>query len=295
MNAFLTEDTHVGTLSAMIQKLPIATNALRRKILEMAFKAKGGHVAGALSVVDIVAILYDRILRVDPANPASPERDYFILSKGHACLAQYVVLAEKGFFTKETLETFVKPGTKLAGHATMGLPGVEASTGSLGHGLPMSVGLAYGLKFDKKPNRVFVILSDGECQEGSTWEAIMSASSFNLDNLVAIVDYNKMQSCGPVKDVLPSFEPFRQKWEAFGWAVREVDGHDQDALTEAFSAVPFRQGKPSLVIAHTVKGKGVSYTENVPIWHFRAPNPEEYALAMRELADGPEEDPRAHA
>lgn len=266
---------------------PLTTKgkALRRQILEMAHRVGGAHVAGAFSCLDIVFTLYDRILRTDSTKPDWAERDYFILSKGHACLAQYVVLADKGFFPKEELTTFVQPGTRLAGHATRGLPGVEASTGSLGHGLPIAVGLAYAAKQDARANRAFVILSDGECQEGSTWEAIMSASSFKLDNLVAIVDYNKLQSCGPVKDVLPSFEPLKEKWETFGWEAREVDGHDTVALTDLLSAVPFVPGKPSVVIAHTTKGRGVSFMENVPIWHFRAPNADELRQALGELAE----------
>lgn len=265
-------------------KLPTRANELRKRILEVIYNAGGGHIAGAFSAVEIISTLYGRILNVDPKNPDWPGRDYFVLSKGHSCMAQYVVLAELGFFPDAYLDTFVKPGTKLAGHVTRGLPGIELSTGSLGHGFPMSVGIAYGLQFDKKPNRVFAVLSDGECQEGSTWEAAMSASSFDLDNLVAIVDYNKYQSCAPVIEVLKSFEPFAEKWRAFGWEVREVDGHDPDALTDVLKSVPFTKGKPSVVIAHTIKGKGVSYIECVPMWHYRAPNDEEYKIALDELS-----------
>ncbi|MBI1975245.1 MAG: transketolase [Parcubacteria group bacterium] len=255
----------------------------RAKIIDMAVRSGSAHIAPAFSVMEIVYTLYTKILRVDPKNPKWEDRDRFILSKGHGGLALYMVLAHLGFFPKEWLDGYAQPGSVLGGHSELGIPGVEASTGSLGHGLPIGGGMAYAAKYDKKNWRVFVAMSDGECEEGSTWEAIMGASSFKLDNLTAVVDYNHVQSCGPVLDVLSSFEPFADKWRAFGWSVREVNGHKVSELEAALKDVPFEKDKPSVIIAHTVKGKGISYMENVPIWHYRVPNPEETKQAYKEL------------
>jgi transketolase len=236
-------------------------------------------------MADLLAVLYGGILRVNPGDPQWPERDRFILSKGHACAALYVALAERGFFPKVWLDDFYQNGSPLAGHAThSGVPGVEVSTGSLGHGLAIACGMALAAKRDGRAYRVFALLSDGECDEGSTWEAALFAPHHHLDNLVVIVDYNKIQSLGTVKEVL-DLEPFRAKWEAFGWAAREIDGHDLGQIEKTLSQVPFEQDKPTCVIAHTVKGRGVSFMENNLLWHYRTPDAEEMNQALAELGE----------
>jgi transketolase len=256
---------------------------LRQHVLEMTSRAKSSHIGTNFSMAELLAVLYTRILRVDPANAEWPDRDRFILSKGHGCAALYAVLAERGFFPKAWLDTFYGDGSVLAGHAThKGVPGVEVSTGSLGHGLSLGTGMALAAKRDGRAYCTYVLLSDGECDEGSTWEAILFASHHQLDNLVAIVDYNKIQSLGTVEEVL-ALEPFAEKWCAFGWATREVDGHDVGAVESVLAAVPFERGKPSCVIAHTVKGKGVSFMENKLLWHYRTAQNDELTAARLEL------------
>ncbi|MBN2579216.1 MAG: transketolase [Pirellulales bacterium] len=256
---------------------------IRLHSVRMTHRAKSSHVGGSLSMAEILAVLYRRVLRVSPETVEDPDRDRLVLSKGHACAGLYAILAECGFFPMDWLESFYLNGGKLAGHATCnGVPGVEVSTGSLGHGLPIACGLALAGKRDRRPYRVFAILSDGECDEGSNWEAILFAPQHQLDNLVVIVDYNKIQSLGTVKEVL-DLEPFAAKWQSFRWAVREVDGHDVEALHQALASVPFEAGRPSCVIAHTVKGKGVSFMEDKLLWHYRTPQGEEYDQAMAEL------------
>jgi transketolase len=233
--------------------------------------------------VDILAVLYENILRVDPARPEWPDRDRFILSKGHACAGLYAVLAEQGFFPESWLDEFFANGGRLAGHAThWGVPGVEVSTGSLGHGLSLGCGMALAGKRDRLSYRVFVMLSDGECDEGSTWEAALFAPHHGLDNLVAIVDYNKIQSFGRVNDVL-GLTPFAAKWESFGWSVSEIDGHDHAQIEQTLSRVPHANGKPTCVIANTIKGKGVSFMEDKILWHYRCPDAEERLQAFAEL------------
>ena len=256
---------------------------LRRHSVIMTHQAKSSHVGSSLSMVELLAVLYGKVLRVRPAQPAWPDRDRFILSKGHGCAAYYAVLAETGFFPLDWLDTFYRNGSRLAGHAThTHVPGIEISTGSLGHGLSVATGMALAAKRDVKPYRVFCLLSDGECDEGSTWEPVLFAPQHKLDNLVAIVDYNKIQSLGTVKEVM-DLAPFADKWRAFGWAVREVDGHNLAEIEMALSQIPFEPNKPSCLIAHTVKGKGVSFMENKLLWHYRTPQGAEYAAAMTEL------------
>ncbi len=246
----------------------------------MTHASNTSHIGSCLSVADIVAVLYGAILRINPENPEWPDRDRFILSKGHAAAAVYAVLAEADFFPVSWLDRFCRNGQPLAGHVTAnGVPGVEVSTGSLGHGLPIGCGMALAAKRESHDWRVFVLLSDGECDEGSVWEAALFAPHHGLDNLVVIVDYNKIQSFGRVEDVL-GLEPFADKWRDFNWAVSEIDGHDVGALEQAFNAVPRHTGRPTVVIAHTIKGKGVSFMENDLVWHYKAPNREQLRAAL---------------
>jgi len=234
-------------------------------------------------MIEILTVLYGSILRVQPLDPECPDRDRLILSKGHACAGLYAVLAECGFFPVAWLDDFYLDGARLAGHAShTGIPGIEVSTGALGHGLSLACGMALAAKRDKSPARVFTVLSDGECDEGSTWESVLFAPHHRLDNLVALVDYNKIQSLGTVGDVL-NLEPLAEKWRSFGWVVREIDGHNISEIEEALRVIPFQVDRPSCLIAHTVKGKGVSFMENKLLWHYRAPDVEELRVALEEL------------
>ena len=238
-------------------------------------------------MAEILGVLYGKILRVDPQHPDWKDRDRFILSKGHGCAALYAVLAERGFFPLHRLNTFYQDGSELVGHVNHTyVPGVEVSTGSLGHGLSITCGMALVGKRENQPWRHFVLLSDGECDEGSTWEAMLFAGFHALDNVVVIVDYNKIQSFGRVEEVL-DLEPFADKWRACRWAVVEIDGHDLEQIDSVLNNIPFEPGKPNCIIAHTVKGKGVSFMEDQLLWHYRAPNEDEYRLACIEL-DGSE-------
>lgn len=256
---------------------------IRADILRMVHSANASHVGSCLSAADILAVLYGSVLRVDPSQMRSRARDRFILSKGHAAAAIYAVLAECGFFPCAWLETYCQDGSPLTGHVNhQGVPGVEVSTGSLGHGLSIGCGMALAGKRDAESYRVFVLLSDGECDEGSTWEAALFAPHHRLDNLVAIVDYNKIQSFGTVKDVL-ELDSLRDKLSAFRWSVKEIDGHSHADLEATLRQVPFEPGKPSCIIAHTVKGKGVSFMENQLLWHYRSPNKAELTQALAEL------------
>ncbi|MEO8680302.1 MAG: transketolase [Vicinamibacterales bacterium] len=263
------------------QDLPALATRIRLKVLSMIQRAGSSHIGSNFSMAELLAVLYGRVLRVDPARPDWDDRDRFILSKGHACAALYAVLAERRFFPEAWLDTFYLNGSPLAGHVTRaGVPGIEVSTGSLGHGLAIGVGMALAGQRDNRAHRVFVLMSDGECDEGSTWEAVLFAAHHRLSRLVAIVDYNKIQSLGSTEDVL-NLEPFADKWRSFGWRVSEVDGHDIDAITSTLGDQDGRQ--PHCVIAHTVKGKGVSFMEGQLLWHYRSPQGEEYAAALREL------------
>lgn len=255
---------------------------MRASALQMVHRAKASHIASALSICDIVAVLYGQILNVDPTQPKAPERDRFILSKGHACSAVYAALAHRGFISKQALLTYGQDHSDLMNHISHKVPGVEFSTGSLGHGLPFGVGKALAATRRNEDWRTFVLMSDGEQDEGSNWEGYMFAAHHKLDNLVAIIDYNKLQSLTTVDQTL-RIEPLADKLTAFGWEVREVDGHDHDALFAALGSVPWSPGKPSVLIAHTVKGKGVSFMENRVEWHYRSPNDEQLATALAEL------------
>lgn len=255
---------------------------IRLEALKAACAAGGGHVAPAFSIAEIMSVLYFQVLRVKPEDPKWPDRDRFILSKGHACLALYVALAERGFFPKAFLETYGRCGCILCGHPSSAVPGVELSTGSLGHGLSVGAGMALAAKKDKKDYRTIVLLGDGECQEGSVWEAAMVASQLQLDNLVAIVDSNGLQGTGRTEEIV-RIEPLVSKWQAFGWDVLNVDGHSTEMLSNAFASVPVTTGKPTAIVARTIKGKGVSFMENKAIWHYRIPAGDELAQAIREL------------
>jgi transketolase len=253
---------------------------LRQKIVRALEAAKRGHVGGAFSVVEILRVLYDDVMKYDPKDPKWPQRDRFILSKGHGCLALYVLLAEKGFFPEDELFKFCKSDGILGGHPEHGkVPGVEASTGSLGHGLSIGIGFALNAKYEKADYRVFVVVSDGETNEGSLWEGAMCASKHRLDNLIVLVDYNKQQSYSTTYEVL-DLEPFAEKWRAFGFAVEEVDGHDVEQLRSVLGRTPFHPGRPSSIICHTVKGKGVSFVENNLNWHHKNKVTEEEIQAL---------------
>jgi transketolase len=254
---------------------------IRAHSLRMVHAARASHVGSCLSIAEILAVLYARTLRVDPARPSWPERDRFILSKGHAAAALYAVLAETGFFPPEWLASYCADGSPLLGHVTSGVAGVELSTGSLGHGLPVGCGLALAAKRGGERHRVVVLLSDGELDEGSSWEAALFAPQHGLDNLVAIVDYNRIQSFGRVQEVL-ELDPLADKWRAFRWDVVEVDGHDVAALERALAP---REGgrRPLAVVAHTVKGKGVSFMEDQLLWHYRSPDADQLRQALAEI------------
>jgi len=256
---------------------------LRRHVVTMCHRGGSSHVGSCLSVADIVAVLYGEVLNVDPARPDWPERDRFILSKGHAGACVYAALAERGFFPLADLERHYANGSMLSGHVShKGVPGVEISTGSLGHGLGIGAGMALQLHRMRGAQRVFVVLSDGECDEGSVWEAAMFAAHYRLGNLCAVIDHNKLQSLGACSDTM-GLEPFATKWEAFGWNVRRIDGHDHGALLGALRELESDGTRPGCIIADTIKGKGVSFMEGEVLWHYRSPQGEEYAAALSEL------------
>ncbi len=259
--------------------------AVRRRDLQMIYDAKIGHIGGDLSAIDILVTLYFGVLHIDPRVPNAPDRDRFILSKGHGAGALYTTLAHAGFFPLEELKTFAQPLSRLNGHPDRNkVPGVETNTGPLGHGLPVAVGSALAAKLTDARWRVFVLTGDGELQEGSNWEAAMSAAHFQLDNLTVIVDRNRLQQ-GDWTEKTMHLDPLADKWRAFGWSVQEVDGHDYALLLDTFSRVPFESGKPNCVIANTHKGKGVSFMEDKVGWHHRVPTAEELATALKELEE----------
>jgi transketolase len=257
------------------------SRAIRAHALRMCSHAGSSHIGTCLSMADLLAVLYGDVLKHDPARPAWEERDWFFLSKGHGAAALYAVLAERGFFPAAELQRYGDTGSRLLGHASHHVPGVELSTGSLGHALSVGCGVALAAKREQRGNRVFVLLSDGELDEGSNWESILFAPHHHLDNLSVLVDYNKIQSFGRVEEVL-ALEPLVDKWCAFGWEVREIDGHDHAAIARALRA-PSRKGIPFVVIAHTVKGKGVGFMENDLAWHYRSPSVEQLQRALAEL------------
>lgn len=261
------------------------TKKIRFKVIEMTHNSGAAHLGSALSCIDILAALYWHTMDIDPKNPEDSDRDRFILSKGHAAAALYSVLAYRGFFDLKLLETFSKDGSKLSEHPGLKcVPGVEASTGSLGHGLGMGVGMALAAKILKKKHFVYVVISDGECDEGSTWESALFAPAKKLDNLVVILDYNKWQATGRSNEVM-SLSPLLKKWESFGWNTYEANGNDLHEMIEKLSMIKSKtsNGKPSIIIANTIKGAGISFMEDDNNWHYRVPNAEELAKAKKEL------------
>jgi transketolase len=271
--------THLPDLDILHEK----ARRIRCDALWMAHLSNTAHVGGSLSIADIVATLYFGIMRVRPEQPDWPDRDRFILSKGHNCSAVYSALAERGYFPREELLTYRRIGSRLQGHPDMAkLPGVEMTTGSLGHGLSAGIGMALAGKLDKRDYRVFVVLGDGEIQEGLVWEAALAAPNFKLDNLVAILDRNGFQSGGAVGDIMPLGDQ-AARWRSFGWDVWEIDGHDIPSLVEAFRGSPRRPGVPTFILCNTVKGKGVSFMENDNLWHGKAPDREQLEQALEEI------------
>jgi transketolase len=275
------EIRHSNFLKMTDRELELKSVQLRKKTLEAIFAASAGHTGGGLSCLDILNVLYNRILNVSPETFSSPARDRYVQSKGHSVEALYAVLADRGFFPEAELKTICHYKSHFVGHPTRHISGIEMNTGALGHGLPICVGMALAGKMDQAPYRVFTLLGDGELAEGSNWEGALAAAHYKLDNLTAIIDHNTLQITGRTRDVC-SNEPLDEKWRAFGWAVKVVNGHNFAELTEALSK-PAETGKPTCVIANTVKGKGVSFMEDVVKWHHGVPSEAELKQAMGEL------------
>jgi len=251
----------------------------------MVYRGESGHIGSMLSAADLLAVLYGGILNVDPKQPEKPDRDRLVFSKGHGGAALFATLAEQGFFPLEWLDTYYKDDGKLSGHISHHVPGVEFSTGSLGHGLPVACGMAMAARQAGKKHRIFCLVSDGDCNEGSTWEAIMLAAQHGWDNLTLIVDYNRLQALGRSEDII-DLEPFDKKLENFGWRVRTIDGHDCQAIEDALKALPIEAGRPSAIIARTIKGKGVTFAENDYRWHYGGITPALYEAGCRDLEAG---------
>jgi transketolase len=268
---------------ALVTSLRRKAAAKRATVLRMVHKAGIGHAAGDLSCMDILTVLFGAVLRVDPSQPRWPDRDRFILSKGHCSGALYTTLAQSGFFPEEELMTYMQPQSRLNGHPDRkSTPGVETNTGPLGHGLPVAVGTAIAARLQDAPWRTFVVTGDGELQEGSNWEAAMCAGHRGLDNLTVIVDRNRLQQGAPTEET-NRLDPLDDKWRAFGWAVREIDGHDLSAMIDLFGQLPFEPGRPNCVIANTHKGQGVSFMRDQAGWHHRVPKDDELRIALAEL------------
>ena len=268
------------------EQLEAIALTLRRRLVTTSAEAKIPHLGSCLSCVELLVQLYWQEMNVDPSNPEDPERDRFLLSKGHGAPILFQVLAERGFFPMERLSDFGKPGSVFHEHPPRPgyIPGIEAATGSLGHGLPMGLGMAVAARIQKKRTRCYALLSDGECNEGSIWEAAMLAAAQKVDNLTAIIDYNKWQATGRSQEIM-ALEPLSAKWEAFGWHVQEIDGHDFLDINQALLEARKEQTRPSMIIAHTIKGKGISFMEDDNNWHYRTPNKEELQAAMIELSE----------
>ena len=265
-----------------IKDLQLKSIEYRKTILEIIYNSGAGHTAGSLSCIDILNVLYNDILKINPSNFNSIDRNHYIQSKGHSVEALYTVLCDKGFYTREELNTLNKFKSHFIGHPTRKIRGIEHNTGALGHGLSVAVGMAIGLKLDKKAYNVFTLLGDGELSEGSIWEGLMSANKYKLDNLVIIIDRNRLQITGKTEDVNP-IEPLKEKFLSFGLAVEEVDGNSIKDLQKIFKKIPFENNKPNLIIANTTKGSGISFIENEVVWHHKVPNETEFQDALKEL------------
>ena len=265
-----------------IKDLQLKSIEYRKTILEIIYNGGAGHTAGSLSCIDILNVLYNNVLEINPSNFTSIDRNHYIQSKGHSVEALYTVLCDKGFYTREELNTLNKFKSHFIGHPTRKIRGIEHNTGALGHGLSVAAGMAIGLKLDKKPYKVFTLLGDGEISEGSIWEGIMSANKYKLDNLIIIIDRNKLQITGKTEDVNP-IEPLREKFLSFGLAVQEVNGNSIKDLISIFKKIPFEDHKPNLIIANTVKGSGISFIENQVVWHHKVPTETEFQDALTEL------------
>ncbi|WP_238907610.1 transketolase [Clostridium sp. YIM B02506] len=268
-----------------VKDLKIKANQVRRGVLDVVYASKAGHVGGSMSSIDILTTLYYNILNISPKKFSDSNRDRFVLSKGHIAESLYYILADKGFFDKEKLKTYSQYGSTLIGHPNNKNNGVEVNTGSLGHGLPISVGMALAGKRDNKSYRVFTLMGDGEQAEGSVWEGAMAAANYKLDNLVGIVDRNGLQISGTTEEVM-ALDNLKDKWTSFGWEVVEVDGNNIEELLKAFNNIPLKKDKPTMVIANTVKGKGISFMENVTKWHHGVLSEEQYNQAIKELEGG---------
>jgi transketolase len=265
-----------------ITQLKLKAEEIRKRVVEIVYTAKGGHIGGSLSSIEIETALYFHVMNIDPVNPQKADRDRFILSKGHSVETLYSVLAARGFIEQSLLDTYGQLGSKLAGHPTKKIPGIELNSGALGHGLSVGVGMAIGAKMSKSNFHTFVLMGDGEQGEGSIYEAAMSASHYKLDKLVAIIDRNTLQISGKT-EVIMALEPMRERWEAFGWEVFDVQGNDMDDLITTFDNFDYSNAKPKLIIAHTTKGNGVSFMESGVKWHHGLPNEEQYNQAISEI------------
>ena len=278
-------DRHNYHTEQLILDLEKRARAIRRAVVTMVHRAGSGHPGGSLSATDFLAALYFHQLRIDPTQPQWPERDRFILSKGHAAPALYAALAMRGFFPESELATLRQLDSRLQGHPDRNkTPGVEMTAGALGHGVSIGAGLALAARLNGAGHRTYVLLGDGEIQAGVVWEGAMTAAKYRLDNLTAILDLNGVQLDGMVADIMP-LDPVVEKWRAFGWHVLEIDGHNMRQILEALDEVPKIHARPTIILAHTIKGKGVSFMENKNAWHGKAPSPEQYEQAMAELAD----------
>ena len=264
--------------------LKLKAEQLRLRLIQLIHDGHTGHTGGDLSVLNLMTVLYNRILNVDAKNPKMPERDRFILSKGHCAEALYCVLADKGFIAEEELKAYGTYHAHLGGHPDVTIPGVEINSGALGHGLAVGVGIALSAKMDQKGYHTFVVMGDGEQAEGSIYEAAMAANKYHLDNLVAFIDRNGLQISGSTEDVMP-LENIRERWTAFGWDVIDQNGDDIDDIVKVLTSIDFNNGKPHLIISHTTKGRGVSFMENVAKWHHGVPTEEQYEQAVKEITE----------
>ncbi len=265
------------------KELTLQAETNRKRLVEIVYNGGAGHIGGDLSCLNVMTALYFDIMNTDPANPKMPQRDRFVLSKGHCVEALYAVLEAKGFIKKELVDTLGQFGSVLSGHPTIEVPGIEVNSGALGHGLPIGVGMALAAKMDKQPWRTFVLMGDGEQGEGSIYEAAMAGSNYSLDNLVAIIDRNHLQISGDTEDVM-KIESVKERWTAFGWDVKEINGDSMEEILNAFHSIDYTNGKPHLIVSHTTKGYGISYMENIAKWHHGMPNEEQYKQAIEEIS-----------